>query len=49
MAKLSKARVCGRSPAAIAGSIPAGGMDVCVVCCRGISDMMTKDVKVHGG
>ena len=29
----SKARVCGRSLAGIAGSSPAGGMDVCVVCC----------------
>jgi hypothetical protein len=29
----SKARVCGRSLPGIAGSNPAGGMDVCVVCC----------------
>ena len=28
----SKARVCGRSLAGIAGSNPAGGMDVCVLC-----------------
>ena len=28
----SKVRVCGRSHAEIAGSNPAGGMDVCVVC-----------------
>ena len=27
------ARVCGRSLAAVAGSNPAGRMDVCVVCC----------------
>ena len=27
----SKTRVCGRSLAEIAGSNPAGGMDVCVV------------------
>jgi hypothetical protein len=24
-------------------------MDVCDVCCRGISDMRTEDVKVHNG
>ena len=28
----SKARVCGRSLAGVAGSNPVGGMDVCVVC-----------------
>ena len=27
-----KAYVCGRSLAGVAGSNPAGGMDVCVVC-----------------
>jgi hypothetical protein len=32
VAERSKARVCGRSPAGIAGSNLAGGMDVCVVC-----------------
>ena len=32
VAELSKARVCGRSSVAVAGSNPAGGMDVCVVC-----------------
>ena len=32
MAERSKAWVCGRSPTGIAGSNPAGGMDVCVVC-----------------
>ena len=32
MAERSEAWVCGRSPAAIAGSNPAGVMDVCVVC-----------------
>jgi hypothetical protein len=31
-AELSKARVCGRSLAGIAGSNPAGNVDVCVVC-----------------
>ena len=28
----SKAWVCGWSPTGIAGSNPAGGMDVCVLC-----------------
>ena len=32
VAERSKARVCGRSLAGIAGSNPATGMDVCVVC-----------------
>jgi hypothetical protein len=31
VAARSKARVCGRSLAGIAGSIPAGGMDVCLL------------------
>ena len=31
-AEQSKARVCGRSLAGVAGSNPAGGMNVCVVC-----------------
>jgi hypothetical protein len=31
-AERSKARVCARSLAGIAGSNPNGGMDVCVVC-----------------
>jgi hypothetical protein len=30
----SKARVCGRSLAGVADSNLAGGMDVCVVCCK---------------
>jgi len=39
VAARSKAWVCGRSPAQIMGSNPAGGMDVClsvscVVCCH---------------
>jgi hypothetical protein len=38
MVALSKAWVCGRSPAETVGSIPAGVMDVCillsVVCCQ---------------
>jgi hypothetical protein len=29
--ELSKAWVCGRSPAKIAGLNPAGGMDVCLL------------------
>ena len=32
MAERSKEWVCSRSPAGIAGSNPAGVMDVCVVC-----------------
>ena len=32
MAERSKAWVCSRTPAGIAGSNPAGGMDVCVLC-----------------
>ena len=31
VAERSKARVCGRSPAEIADSNPAGGMDVCLL------------------
>ena len=33
MAERSKAWVWSRSPAGIAGSNSAGGMDVCVMCC----------------
>ena len=32
MAAQSKAWVCGRLPAEIAGSNPSGGMDVCFEC-----------------
>jgi hypothetical protein len=32
MAARSKALVYGRSPAAIVGSNPSGGMDVCLLC-----------------
>jgi hypothetical protein len=28
-------------------SHPAGVINNCVVCCRGISDMSTEDTKVH--
>jgi hypothetical protein len=44
VSELSKARVCGRSIAGIAGSNPAGGIDVFLCCecrllsCRGLSD-----------
>jgi hypothetical protein len=33
------------------GSNPAEGMDVCAVCCRGISDMRIKDtsIKIQSG
>ena len=34
VAERSKASVCALSLAGVAGSIPAGGMDVCVVCCN---------------
>ena len=34
MAERSKTRVCSRSLAGIAGSNPAEGVDVCVVCCK---------------
>jgi hypothetical protein len=30
----SKAWACGHSHAGIAGSNPAGGIDICVVCCK---------------
>jgi hypothetical protein len=32
----SKARVCGRLVAAVAGSNPAQGMDVCLLCLYGV-------------
>jgi hypothetical protein len=41
VAARSKARFCGRSLAGIAGSTPAGGMDVCLLCVllgRGLCD-----------
>ena len=41
VAERSKAWVCSRSPAGIAGSNPAGGMDVCLLCVlsgRGLCD-----------
>ena len=33
VAQRSKATVCGRLLAGVAGSNPDGGMDICVVCC----------------
>ena len=33
LADRSKAQVCGRSPTEIVGSIPTGGMEVCLLCC----------------
>ena len=47
VAERSKARVCGLFLAGIAGSNPAAGMDVCIVCSKEISNMSTKDIKVH--
>lgn len=35
MAALSKTKVCDHSFAGIAGSSPARGMDVCLLCCVG--------------
>ena len=36
VAERSKERVCGRSLAGVAGSNLAGGMDVCVICRKGL-------------
>jgi len=48
-APLPKAQVCGRSPAEILGSNPAGGMDVCFECCvfssRGLCDELITRTK----
>ena len=49
MAERSKARVCGPLLAGVAGLNPTGGMDVCVVSCRGISDMRTDGIKEKNG
>jgi hypothetical protein len=38
VAERSKAWVCSRSPAGIAGSNDSGGMDVCVLSGRGLCD-----------
>jgi len=49
----SKVSVCGRSLAGIAGSNPAGGMDVCCECCvlsgRGLCDgLITRPEESYG-
>ena len=50
VAERSKARVCGRSLAGIAGSNPAGGMDVCIVCIVKLSRYRTgQALGVPGG
>ena len=46
---VEQSRVCIRSLAGIPSSNHAGGMDVCVVCCSGISDMRTENMKAHNG
>jgi hypothetical protein len=46
---LSKVEMCGQLLAEIAGWNPAGVVVVCGVSCRGISDMMTDDIKVNNG
>ena len=45
VAERSKARVCGRSLAGIAGSNQAGGMDVCVLCCKYIQMAKCRTIK----
>ena len=47
----TKARVCGRSLTRVAGSNPAGGMGICVVCCtvkdkRQSHNSQNKEVKI---
>jgi hypothetical protein len=42
----SKARVCGRSLAGVAGSNTAGGMDVCVVYCTVKDQRQSQDTEV---
>ena len=42
----SKARVCDCSLAGIAGSIPAGGMVICGVCCT-VQRAETKTIKTN--
>jgi hypothetical protein len=49
VAQWSKAWVRGCSLAGIAGSNPTGVWDICVVCCRGISDMKREDIMEHNG
>jgi hypothetical protein len=49
VAERCKARVCGRLLAGVTGLNPTGGMDVCVVSCRGISDMRTDGIREKNG
>lgn len=46
VAAWSRAYVCGRLYVGIAGSSLTGGMDVCAVCSRGISDIRREDMEV---
>ena len=46
-AKSSKTRVCGRSVTGAAGSDPAWGMDVCVVCCTVTGKRQSQDKEVQ--
>jgi hypothetical protein len=46
VAERSKARFCVRSLAGIAGSIPAGGMVICGVCCT-VQRAETKTIKTN--
>ena len=48
VAARSKAWVCGRSLAGNVGSNPAGGMDVCVVCCIRTVVWNISDIKKEG-
>jgi hypothetical protein len=49
VAERYKVRVYGQSFDGVSGSNPTRDMDDCVVCCRGISDMKTENIKVHNG
>ena len=48
MAVQSKAWVCGRSLAGFVVSNPAGGLDVCVVCCIRTVEWNISDMKKEG-
>jgi hypothetical protein len=41
-----KAHVCGSSIAGIAGSYPAGGMEICVVCCTVWAKDRSQEVRI---
>ena len=47
MAERSTANVFGRSLAGIAGSNPAGNMDVCIVCCTARTNGTSQDNQVR--